>query len=1694
MQRRDNTEKAGDAWKPTTPMPSMLTKQGDGSSYAPWLRNMKSTVLDLNNTGVAAYGSQILTDQEAFMRPLNERLEAVEGEEKRSMIKVRENFIAATHSVFNYLERYISQELRELVQADEGYVQELRVVNIWEPRPVHVLLSLLKKHVSSDVSADETFHTLMALQGLHAIKQEDDESTRAYADRIKAALVRFETVSPYGRVFQIPDVQFTRTNLASPEDRLATRATSSRDSPHHTATVLLKSEDIRDVVTPENGWMTKGYVVRIAIMNMCARNEALRTEWMKRLTDGKSGQEIPTDIENFVYHVGLRESMQGFITSQPGNQVNVTEKVSKKNGKRGRGADGDSKYKDVKCHHCGNKGHIVKDCRKKKREDANAAKTDKDKNKDAAKDAKKGGTPTPQADVMVTVGQNEDDDGGYVDPTDIFRSAFLTEGTVAEEVMVCASAVGDILDGFHFSSAAVRDEVILYDSCANLSIIRNPYLCHNVQTCSSGIRVRTLYGMKTKEFRLSGMLCIAGVSLRVYIDPLADNNVVSAADMEAACIAQGCIVTKPPRKSTSDRPVAAQVEDAQGRTLLQILYKGGLAKFTLDEIKQSLLTAYGQTLAAQDLERARMARELQRNLGHASHSAVTRMLSRKSITAGVKSKDLVLAKDALGPSVAELKGNFQRKKASIKRIPIPDAEGIIQQQQCYSDVFETMGIAFLIAVLEPMHLILTDQLANKTHVEIMRALRKVDGTVSTSGFTITEVHYDSDAKDTTLLAKFPNLIVHPPEQHVARAERGVRTIKECLRSFVQDRPWMPWWGRFAVQAVAAATAYIALRHGKNSKCMYSPFQQMTGRTPIAERDFKAGFGDLVMVENTRDDMKLNNVHRPRTLEAVWLRPNFDDHGSAKVLLLDSGEIVSRVVARVIGWEDHSKMVELLYKWSGAPKMDMTTNEVRFERHGDVQNLLTLTPDPGANVVWEEGVPIEEAASVLIGKTDNAVPMPTRFETSESGVHETRQAESNTQSIPPVTGDAEVTEVAVRGGKFIDYDVSNPNAVLSDQVYVESDGGGSSGNSVPPSRALSNQDDADPILHVSPSGTPETEVPGSGGASKGRKRKADSHEEIPNDDVEVVQAPLTPGGSHDKMKEHDAEASDNLVLDISQRGRTRRRSFKILSTEGTAIEEVVTTTIAKGLHQVFRLDGYERKKAVEAIYSEIKNLILDHDSLTGVHLADIDKEDVVLPTNLIVDDKAVNGKHVKFKARFIARGDLQKKADYAELSSQTVNTESVVILLAGAAAENRALAVIDVKGAYLNADMVTPGGRQTIVKIERDMANMFVKMKPELAEFVDDTGRLYMRVDKALYGCVQASALWQRTLTKALKGLGFVICDYDECVAMSADGTIILAFHVDDILVVGKRQEDVDAFKKKFETIFTVTYTVGNELDYLGMHISVQQDGIHMSQLPIVQKLVQDVGGTANSPACTNESEETLTAERRARDAVPLDVEHAALFRSKAASALYLAKRTRPDIMVAVNQLCRSAHSPTVGDNTALRRLLRYLSRTRNKHLLLPAGKGLQVEAHIDASFAPDQRDRKSTTGAVVFVGGAVVWAKSGKQTIVTKSSFEAELIALSDMASMVLWVNLFLRSLGFKADVPTIFQDNTSTMSVATNGLTNNTKTKHIDIRHLWIREVLADKQIRLVYKPTDEMLADGMTKPLIGAKFYAFVKGLNLL
>jgi hypothetical protein len=287
--------------------------------------------------------------------------------------------------------------------------------------------------------------------------------------------------------------------------------------------------------------------------------------------------------------------------------------------------------------------------------------------------------------------------------------------------------------------------------------------------------------------------------------------------------------------------------------------------------------------------------------------------------------------------------------------------------------------------------------------------------------------------------------------------------------------------------------------------------------------------------------------------------------------------------------------------------------------------------------------------------------------------------------------------------------------------------------------------------------------------------------------------------------------------------------------------------------------------------------------------------------------------------------------------------------------------------------------------------------------------------------------------------------------------------------------------------FTLKYQTGNNLDYLGMHIDyVPGEHISLSQHAMIDKLVRNVHGHSKTPEGVSDEDSEDT------NVVDLNFEEAATYRSQVALCLYLAKRTRPDWLHTVNLLCRKAQSPNVKDLERLKRLLRYASYTRDKVLRLKC-KELKLHVFIDASFATAQ-DRKSTTGVVIMLGQAVIWCKSGKQSIITKSSMEAELVALSDMASMALWMCLFLHDIGINIAPPIIYQDNQSTISIATKGLTNKVSTRHIDVRRMWIREVVDAKRVVLSFTPTEAMIADGFTKALSGEKFKNFVQALHIV
>jgi hypothetical protein len=133
----------------------------------------------------------------------------------------------------------------------------------------------------------------------------------------------------------------------------------------------------------------------------------------------------------------------------------------------------------------------------------------------------------------------------------------------------------------------------------------------------------------------------------------------------------------------------------------------------------------------------------------------------------------------------------------------------------------------------------------------------------------------------------------------------------------------------------------------------------------------------------------------------------------------------------------------------------------------------------------------------------------------------------------------------------------------------------------------------------------------------------------------------------------------------------------------------------------------------------------------------------------------------------------------------------------------------------------------------------------------------------------------------------------------------------------------------------------------------------------------------------------------------------------------------------------------------------------------------------DASFGV-HHDMRSHTGAAITLFKGVIWAKSSKQKITTKSSTESELVAISDVIRQVLWLRNFLEAQGYVLPPVKLFEDNLSTIALIKSGKSNSSRTRHI-------ADKVLSKEVEVEYMPTDSMLADILTKPLQGSLFKKF-------
>ena len=239
-----------------------------------------------------------------------------------------------------------------------------------------------------------------------------------------------------------------------------------------------------------------------------------------------------------------------------------------------------------------------------------------------------------------------------------------------------------------------------------------------------------------------------------------------------------------------------------------------------------------------------------------------------------------------------------------------------------------------------------------------------------------------------------------------------------------------------------------------------------------------------------------------------------------------------------------------------------------------------------------------------------------------------------------------------------------------------------------------------------------------------------------------------------------------------------------------------------------------------------------------------------------------------------------------------------------------------------------------------------------------------------------------------------------------------------------------------------------------------------------------IEGTADTPAANDLFEIDDTSPK-------LTNKNREKFHRTVAQSLYAVSRTRPDASLAVIFLTTRVTDPTEQDSKKLERVLRYFNGTENIGLFLGTNDKNEhrLICYADASHGV-HFNGKSHTGIVITHGRGAIVAKSAKQKIVCRSSTESELVALSDATSLTYYELQFLQSLGVKIDFARMYQDNTSTITMAKNGKSCSDRTKHIKLRYFFVKQFIDSGEFSVTYCPTEIMTADVLTKPLQGKLF----------
>jgi len=542
---------------------------------------------------------------------------------------------------------------------------------------------------------------------------------------------------------------------------------------------------------------------------------------------------------------------------------------------------------------------------------------------------------------------------------------------------------------------------------------------------------------------------------------------------------------------------------------------------------------------------------------------------------------------------------------------------------------------------------------------------------------------------------------------------------------------------------------------------------------------------------------------------------------------------------------------------------------------------------------------------------------------------------------------------------------------------------------------------------------------------------------------------------------------------SKRGR-RHRTLEFFTADreiGIALAASIVSNEPKSLREAFaRADGHLWERAAQDEMRSIKqaNTYTLVEPPPGKNVIGCMWRFKIKPTG--------------YKMRLVALGNYQEEGvDFDETFSPVAKFTTIRTVLALAAHLDLEVEQMDVRTAFLNGDLEH--------EIYMRQPEGFVEPGQE---------HLVCKLNRSLYGLRQAGRAWNQKINQAFLDFGLKRSSADNCVyTCKKNGKMLtVVLYVDDLLLMSDCKELLAEFKAYISSKFSMK-DMGAVKTVLGFEIVRDRKlkTLSISQSTYIAKIVEMAGLSDCRPSDTpmEAGQNHTKSDCGLPDHNPLLKK----YQATVGAIMYAMLGTRPDIAYAITILSQFNSNPGEVHWNAVQRVLRYLASTIDYKLVYGGTSEQSIKPYgfSDSNWGNDVDDRRSVTGlAFMLNGGAVCW-QSKKQPTVALSSAEAEYMAASQATREAMWLRFLMEDLGFADTVVTptiIYSDNQGAIALSKNP-EHHARSKHIDLRHHFIREQVEAGAVDLRYVPTEEMAADVLTKPLDRSKHSYFSSMLGM-